>query len=61
MTGKIQCITTHIAAVVDGAISGALFNHLWCGAHQLDLVVKRAQVQGYIHENFYKTLSVLIG
>jgi hypothetical protein len=61
MTGRIQGINTRIAAAVEEAVPGAPFYRMWCGAHQLDLVVKRAVVQDYLEESFYKKLTGLIG
>ncbi|KAH6601738.1 hypothetical protein BASA61_001822 [Batrachochytrium salamandrivorans] len=55
MTGRIQGLATRI----DQCTAGKLIR-IWCGLHQLDLVMQRV-FKASLDEKFYSTLTALIG
>jgi hypothetical protein len=55
MLGRVRGIVSRIAER-----SGRTLIRFWCGAHQFDLVVSEV-VQAFCDENWYSTLTALIG
>jgi hypothetical protein len=58
MLGRVRGIVTRIAERSNAF--GHTVIQFWCGAHQFDLVVS-AVVQAFCDENWYFTLTALIG
>ena len=59
MTGCVRGIVSKIASRVSGTNELGLIR-FWCGAYLLDLVVQQV-VSAYTDENFYSSLTALIG
>ena len=55
MTGRIQGLATRIGACTPGKLI-----RIWCGLHQLDLVMQRVFKEA-LNEDFYSALTALIG
>ena len=55
MTGSTNGLVTHTSKYCDPGII-----QIWCGCHQLDLVMQRVFKPAF-DENFYLTLTSLIG